>query len=96
MAAQQQEQFKRLSRASKLTKMGGDCYLFGMLAMGSLDLGVEARLKPYDIQALIPIVKGAGGVITSWDGGNPSMGGTVLASATPALHTQAMELLNGA
>ena len=95
LAAQQQEQFKRLSRASKLTKMGGDCYLFGMLAMGSLDLGVEARLKPYDIQALIPIVKGAGGVITSWEGGNPSMGGTVLASATPALHTQAMALLKG-
>ena len=63
--------------------------------MGSLDLGVEARLKPYDIQALIPIVKGAGGVITSWDGGNPSMGGTVLASATPALHIQAMALLKG-
>jgi myo-inositol-1(or 4)-monophosphatase len=95
LAAQQQEQFKRLSRASKLTKMGGDCYLFGMLAMGSLDLGVEARLKPYDIQALIPIVKGAGGVITSWDGGNPSLGGTVLASATPALHAQAMALLKG-
>ena len=95
LAAQQQEQFKRLSRASKLTKMGGDCYLFGMLAMGSLDLGVEARLKPYDIQALSPIVKGAGGVITSWDGGNPSLGGTVLASATPALHTQAMALLKG-
>ena len=95
LSAQQQEQFKRLSRASKLTKMGGDCYLFGMLAMGSLDLGVEARLKPYDIQALIPIVKGAGGVITSWDGGNPSLGGTVLASATPALHTQAMALLKG-
>ncbi|MEC8437701.1 MAG: inositol monophosphatase family protein, partial [Pseudomonadota bacterium] len=95
LAVQQREQFQRLSRASKLTKMGGDCYLFGMLAMGSLDLGVEARLKPYDIQALIPIVKGAGGVITSWDGGNPSMGGTVLASATPALHIQAMALLKG-
>jgi fructose-1,6-bisphosphatase/inositol monophosphatase family enzyme len=66
-----------------------------MLAMGSLDLGVEAGLKPYDIQALMPIVQGAGGVITSWDGGNPSMGGTVLASATPALHAEAMALLQG-
>ena len=95
LAAEQRGQFKQLSRASKLTKMGGDCYLFGMLAMGSLDLGVEAGLKPYDIQALMPIVQGAGGVITSWDGGNPSMGGTVLASATPALHAEAMALLQG-
>jgi myo-inositol-1(or 4)-monophosphatase len=95
LATEQQGQFRQLSRASKLTKMGGDCYLFGMLAMGSLDLGVEAGLKPYDIQALMPIVQGAGGVITGWDGGNPSMGGTVLASATPALHVEAMALLQG-
>jgi myo-inositol-1(or 4)-monophosphatase len=95
LAGEQQGQFRQLSRASKLTKMGGDCYLFGMLAMGSLDLGVEAGLKPYDIQALMPIVQGAGGVITGWDGGNPSMGGTVLASATPALHVEAMALLQG-
>ena len=54
-------QFNQLSRATKLTKMGGDCYLFGMLAIGSLDLGVEAGLKPYDIQALMRIVQGAGG-----------------------------------
>ena len=43
----------------------------------------------------MPIVQGAGGVITGWDGGNPSMGGTVLASATPALHVEAMALLQG-
>jgi fructose-1,6-bisphosphatase/inositol monophosphatase family enzyme len=61
--------------------------------MGSLDLGIEAGLKAYDIQALIPIVRGAGGVITSWDGGNPSLGGTVVASATPALHAEALALL---
>ena len=73
--------------------MGGDCYLFGMLAMGSLDLGVEAGLNAYDIQALMPIVRGAGGTITSWEGGNPSLGGTVLASATQALHVEAMTLL---
>ena len=93
LSASEQGRFKRLSQATKLTKMGGDCYLFGMLAMGSLDLGVEAGLNAYDIQALMPIVRGAGGTITSWEGGNPSLGGTVLASATQALHVEAMSLL---
>lgn len=93
LAPSEQRHFKQLSEATKLTKMGGDCYLFGMLAMGSLDLGVEAGLKPYDIQALMPIVRGAGGVVTDWEGGNPSLGGTVLASATQALHVEALALL---
>jgi|TARA_A200000159_G_scaffold152026_1_gene162623 histidinol phosphatase-like enzyme (inositol monophosphatase family) len=93
LPASKQGRFRQLSQATKLTKMGGDCYLFGMLAMGSLDLGVEAGLNAYDIQALMPIVRGAGGVVTDWEGGNPSLGGTVLASATQALHSEAMTLL---
>ncbi len=93
LSAAEQKQFAQLSRPAKLTKLGGDCYLFGMLAMGHLDLGVEAGLKAYDIQALMPIVRGAGGVITAWDGGNPSLGGSVVAAATPALHEQALQLL---
>ena len=67
LASSEQRRFKQLSDATKLTKLGGDCYLFGMLAMGSLDLGVEAGLKAYDIQALMPIVRGAGGVVTDWE-----------------------------
>ena len=51
-------------------------------------------LKPYDIQALIPIIKGAGGEITTFDGGNPSMGGNVVASANSSLHRQVLEILN--
>jgi myo-inositol-1(or 4)-monophosphatase len=96
LPASKQGRFRQLSQATKLTKMGGDCYLFGMLAMGSLDLGVEAGLNAYDIQALMPIVRGAGGVVTDWEGGNPSLGGTVLASATQALHSEAMTLLGSA
>jgi myo-inositol-1(or 4)-monophosphatase len=96
LPASKQGRFRQLSQATKLTKMGGDCYLFGMLAMGSLDLGVEAGLNAYDIQALMPIVRGAGGVVTDWEGGNPSLGGTVLASATQALHSDAMTLLGSA
>ncbi|GIS19424.1 MAG: hypothetical protein CM15mP120_13400 [Pseudomonadota bacterium] len=50
-------------------------------------------LNPYDIRALIPIIRGAGGVITTWDGGNPSMGGHVVASANPELHQQVLAKL---
>ena len=96
LPASKQGRFRQLSQATKLTKMGGDCYLFGMLAMGALDLGVEAGLNAYDIQALMPIVRGAGGVVTGLEGGNPSLGGTVLASATQALHSEAMTLLGSA
>ncbi len=85
--------FRRLRSQVKMTKIGGDCYLFAMLAMGGVDLGIESGLQPYDIQALVPIIRGAGGVITCWDGGNPSMGGEVIASANTQLHRAALDRL---
>lgn len=91
---QQRSKFKALSAATRLTKFGGDCYLFGLLAMGHTDLGVEAGLNPYDIQALIPIIEGAGGCVSTWEGGNPALGGQVVAASTPDLHDQAMAALN--
>jgi myo-inositol-1(or 4)-monophosphatase len=64
------------------------------VAMGCVDVAVEASLKPYDIQALIPIIRGAGGIVTTWDGGDASMGGRVIASGDPRVHREAMALLN--
>ena len=61
-----------------------------MLALGHADLVIETDLKPYDVQALIPIVEGAGGVITDWSGGNPAMGGDVLATGDARLHELAL------
>ena len=72
---------------------GTDCYLYAMLAMGLADLVIEANLKPYDVQALIPVVEGAGGVITDWDGGNPAMGGEVLATGDARLHERVLDEL---
>ena len=66
---------RNVSAAAQLNCTGGDCYLFGLVAMGQMHIGLDGSLNPYDIQALIPIIRGAGGVITTWDGGNPSMGG---------------------
>jgi histidinol phosphatase-like enzyme (inositol monophosphatase family) len=89
-------QFDRLREQAQLCRIGGDCYLFGMLAMGYVHIGTDANLQSYDIQALVPIVRGAGGVITTYDGGNPSMGGTVVASANPSLHHEVLSLINNA
>jgi myo-inositol-1(or 4)-monophosphatase len=88
------EGFARLERTVKLSRYGGDCYLYGMLAMGYVDLASDGALNPYDIQALIPIIQGAGGIITTYSGGDASMGGTVLASGDPSLHRAALEILN--
>ena len=66
-----------------------------MVAAGHVDLVVESGLKPYDIAALIPIIKGAGGVVTSWTGGDASGGGTVVAAGDPRLHEAALKLIAG-
>lgn len=87
--------FAALSSQVRMTRYGGDCYHFAALAMGQVDLALEAAvLAPYDIQALIPLIEGAGGRVTAWDGGDPAMGGNVLASGDAALHDKALELLN--
>ena len=64
-----------------------------MLAAGHIDLVIEAGLKPYDIVALIPIIEGAGGIVTTWDGGPPPTAGASSPPATAALHAAALEIL---
>ena len=67
-----------------------------MLAAGFIDLVVEAQLKPYDIVPLIPILEGAGCVVTDWQGRRPMSGGSVVAAATRDLHEAALATLAGA
>ena len=64
-----------------------------MLAAGHIDLVVESQLKPYDIVPLIPILEGAGCVVTDWRGGLPLAGGDVVAAATSDLHKAALAVL---
>lgn len=92
----EQKAFYRLADAVRMHRFGGDCYAYCMLASGFVDLVVEADLEPYDIQALMPIVQGAGGVITNWQGESARAGGQVIAAATPELHRQALALLGTA
>lgn len=87
--------FARVEAAARNTRFGFDCYAYCMVAAGHIDLVVEAGLKPYDIVALIPIVEGAGGIVTAWDGGDASAGGTVIAAGDKRVHEEALRLLAG-
>ena len=86
-------QFEKLREATKMLRYGGDCYIYAMVAMGAMDLASDATLKAYDIQGLIPIIRGAGGVVTRYDGGDASLGGTVVCAANENLHKQALAKL---
>ncbi len=87
------DRFETLSAQTRMTRFGGDCYGYCMLAAGHVDLVVEAGLLSYDIAALVPIVEAAGGVVTTWDGGSPAQGGRIAASGDPALHEQVLAVL---
>lgn len=89
----EQKAFWALSAQARLTRFGGDCYAYGLLAMGFIDLIVEATLQPWDVQALIPIVENAGGVITTWTGAPAQDGGRVVACGDPTLHAAVLEAL---
>jgi histidinol phosphatase-like enzyme (inositol monophosphatase family) len=75
---------------------GGDCYLFGLLAMGQIDVVIEQGLKNHDFAALVPVVKAAGGIITDWNGEelNLNSDGRVLACGDEQLHRKILEILN--
>jgi myo-inositol-1(or 4)-monophosphatase len=85
--------FERVRAAVQLTRFGGDCYAYCLLALGLIDVVIESSLQAYDVQALIPIVQAAGGVMTDWHGGRCDEGGSVVASGDPALHPAVLALL---
>ncbi|SHJ54941.1 histidinol-phosphatase, inositol monophosphatase family [Aureimonas altamirensis DSM 21988] len=89
--------YRRLSEAVGLRRFGGDCYAYALLASGHCDLIAECGLQPYDYLALVPVIEGAGGVVTDWNGAPLGLDsdGRVLAAATPELHDAAMALLRG-
>ena len=85
--------FAALSAACRMRRFGGDCYSYCMLAMGYIDLVVEADLAPYDIVPLIPIVEGAGGIVSDWRGGSATGGGNIIAASNAVLHKTAIDVL---
>jgi myo-inositol-1(or 4)-monophosphatase len=93
MSEQDRATFAAVEKSVQLSRYGGDCYAYCMLAAGHIDLVIETELKPYDIIALVPIITGAGGIVTTWDGGSPLNGGRVIAAGDRRVHEAAMAML---
>jgi myo-inositol-1(or 4)-monophosphatase len=95
MNAGDRASFAKVEGAVRLSRYGGDCYSYCMLAAGHVDLVIETELKPHDVAALIPIIYGAGGIITTWNGEPPDSGGRIVAAGDRRTHAAALALLNG-
>jgi histidinol-phosphatase len=85
--------FEQIEKQVRLSRYGGDCYAYCMLASGHVDLVIEAGLNSYDIAALVPIITGAGGVVTTWDGKPAHNGGHIVAAGDRRVHEAALKLL---
>ena len=86
--------FDELAQKVKLTRYGADCYGYCLLAAGFVDLVVEANLGFYDIAPLVPIIEGAGGIVTDWQGGPIRAGGRALAAGDQKIHMEALATMS--
>jgi myo-inositol-1(or 4)-monophosphatase len=87
--------FERLKARVRMTRFGGDCYGYCLLAAGFVDIVVESGLKPHDVAALVPIIESAGGRITTWDDKSALRGGRIVAAGDARVHREALAVLNG-
>jgi len=85
--------YRRVEREARLVRYGADCYAYCALAAGFVDLVIETDLKPHDVVALAPIVQGAGGMMTTWEGESAARGGRIVAAGDPRLHAAVREML---
>lgn len=94
-SAEEAKAFLAVANRCRVARFSLDAYAYGLLALGMLDLVIESSLKHHDYAALKPVVEGAGGVITGWDGAplGACSRGRIIAAATPALHESALKLL---
>ena len=96
-SAAQFERFMGLKAAAMDLRYGADAYAYGLVALGTVGVVAEASMKPWDYMALIPVIEGAGGLVTDWNGAPLTLDsdGTVLAAASPELHHEALAHLKG-
>ena len=87
--------YVEVEKQVRLPRYGGDCYGYCMVAAGHADLVVETNLKPFDILPLVPIIEGAGGIVTAWDGGSDLSSGRVVAAGDRRVHEEALKVLAG-
>lgn len=89
----EKKSYDKVASKANLNRNGFDCYAYAMVACGFIDAVIESGLEPYDIQALIPIIQGSGGIITNWQGNPCDQGGQVVACGDKQLHSQIINLL---
>ena len=87
--------FQAVRNKARLTRYGTDCYSYALLAMGQVDLVIEAGLAAYDIASHVPLIQAAGGVVTDWNGHDCRWGGRVVAAGSARLHAEVLEILTG-
>ena len=87
--------FTELKGKSKWSIYGGNCYVYGRLAMGSVDISLDSGLDPFDFCALDVLVRGAGGMMSDWEGKRLTIhsGRRVIAAGDPTMHKQAVAIL---
>jgi myo-inositol-1(or 4)-monophosphatase len=90
---QKQQGFERLFRQTRLFRTWGDCYGYLLVASGGADIMLDPIMNPWDILPLIPIIRGANGVATTWSGTDAAKGDSCVA-ANKTLHPQVLEILN--
>lgn len=86
--------FEAVAKKCKLTRFGLDCYAYALLAMGQIDLVIEAGLNAYDVQGPIGVVQGASGIVTNWQGKPAHNGGQLIAAGDARVHAEALAILN--
>ncbi len=88
--------YRQVETSCQLVRYSMDCYGYCLVALGTIDLVIEAGLAPYDIQALIPIIEAAGGLVTDWNGNLPVNGGQIVAAGDARVHAEALGILGQA
>lgn len=93
---EEKEIFGKLSNSVHITSYGGDAYQYALCAMGNVDIVIEKYLSLHDWAALVPVIKGAGGIITDWKGNELVKGssGDVIVTGNPILHDKVLSLIN--
>jgi myo-inositol-1(or 4)-monophosphatase len=89
----ERERYWNVEKRCRLSRYGGDCYAYALVALGFVDLVIETNLKRWDIAPLIPIIEGAGGMVTTWEGAPMNEGGRVIAAGDARVHAEAMKIL---
>ena len=92
-STRQQDFLARMGQALRFIRYDGDAYFYCLVAAGQIDIAMDAGYQVYDIVPLIPIIRGAGGIVSRWDRKPPQMAGDIIAAASQELYEEALALL---